>query len=302
MPKPKPTKDRSSGRIAEVDKELQSAVKQWSSLRSGVPCYPMLMTEAGIRNGLVDDVYDELRTGYAKRETLDVIVDSPGGDIDAAYNLALLFRRWGTKRLEFIVPRWAKSAATLVVCAGDRILMTPVAELGPVDPQIRTWNPLEKRLEEFSPLQIDSALQLIRDEYESGNPHLAEALVKRLQFPLTLLRYKDSLKIGKGYLRKLLSTRMLKKKPDKVTTAVEKLTEGYADHSYCIDVQEALTVGLVAEELDAKQLEAAWRIHQLSRERRKLEAERKRKKIQERLKRISPELLEQLPEIFGAES
>ena len=30
----------------------------------------------------------------------------------------------------------AKSASTLLACAGDVIYMTPMAELGPVDPQV----------------------------------------------------------------------------------------------------------------------------------------------------------------------
>jgi hypothetical protein len=49
-----------------------------------------------------------------------------------------------------------------------KFFLTPVAELGPVDPQITMYNPLEERLEEFSPLDIDSTLDLIRDEFNKG--------------------------------------------------------------------------------------------------------------------------------------
>ena len=120
---------------------------------------------------------------------IDVIVDSSGGDIDAAYNLSNLFRRFAKEELNFIVPRWAKSAATLLVCSGDKIFMAPVTELGPLDPQITDFNPLEKRLEQFSPLHIGATLELIRKEFAGGNDKLAESLVERLQFPMRLELY-----------------------------------------------------------------------------------------------------------------
>jgi hypothetical protein len=118
-------------------------------------------------------------------------------------NLAQILRSFGTENLTFIVPRWAKSAATLLVCAGDRILMAPPAELGPLDPVIVEMNPLERRMEQFSPLHIDATLELIREEYKNGNKQLADGLMQRLQFPLTLGSFKKSLDIGKQYLEKL---------------------------------------------------------------------------------------------------
>lgn len=289
-------KTAKNNRLSEIDKELEEQVGKLKALRADVDCYPFLLGETSITGRVVDDVYDDLRKGYqATGDCIDVIVDSGGGDIDATYNLALLFRRFGAKHLEFIVPRWAKSAATMLVCAGDRILMTPVAELGPVDPQITTLNPLEGRLEQFSPLHIESTLNLIRNEFKDGNKELAEGLIKRLQFPLTLGSYTKSLDIGKEYLANLLSTRMLKKHSKKVPALAKKLTRGYADHGYCIDVKEAQAIGLVAEELPEDQLDIVWTIHRLNAERRRLQRQEKRKEIEKRIKELPPELIEKLP-------
>lgn len=289
-------KTSNSNRISEIDGELKEQVEKLKALRSDVDCYPFLLRETSITGRVVDDVYDDLRKEHQTTGgCIDVIVDSSGGDIDATYNLALLFRRFGAKHLEFIVPRWAKSAATMLVCAGDRILMTPVAELGPVDPQITTLNPLEGRLEQFSPLHIESTLSLIRNEYEDGSKELADGLIKRLQFPLTLGSYTKSLDIGKEYLSNLLSTRMLKKHKKKVPALAKKLTRGYADHGYCIDVEEAKAIGLVAEELPEDQLEIVWTIHRLSDERRRLQRQEKRKEIEKTIKGLPPELIEKLP-------
>ena len=217
----------------------------------------------------MDKVYDDLRGEKCTDGSLEVILESGGGDIDAAFNLAQLFRRHAAEKLLFIVPRWAKSAATLLACGGDTICMTPIAELGPLDPQITVANPLEQRIEQFSPLHIESTLQLIREEFDSGNSKLADGLMQRLQFPLTLGRFKKSLEVGRDYVEKLLTTRMLKDDNETAKKIAEQLTSGYADHSWCITIGEAKDLGLRVEELDDNALEIVWQIHSLSREKAK---------------------------------
>jgi len=294
---PKKEHGEKSTTITSIEKQIKDEIVKLSKLRGNTRCYPLLLTGVLIRDPLVDDVYDDLRTAYADdTDCLEVVVDSGGGDIDATYNLALLFRRFGRKRLTFIVPRWAKSAATLLVCAGDNILMTPVAELGPLDPQITAMNPLEGRMEEFSPLHIESTLTLIREEYKNGHKDLADGLLKRLQFPLTLGSFKKSLELGNQYLVNLLSSRMLKDNIDLANSIGKQLTEGYADHTFCIDVQEAQRIGLKAEELGGKELDIIWDVHRLVRKKRELEQAQKKRELRKRIKELPPELLEKLPE------
>lgn len=258
-------------------------------------CFPLLLGQQDIHAELVDRVFDDLTNRQYTSGALDVIVASSGGDIDAAYNLALLFRRYGKKKLAFIVPRWAKSAATLLVCAGDEILMTPVAELGPLDPQITAMNPLEQRVERFSPLHIESTLQLIRDEFAKGNDKLAEGLMQRLQFPLTLGSFKKLLEVGQEYLEKLLSSRMLKDDPENARKIGKELTTGYADHSSCITVEEAGKIGLKAVEIEGDCLNVVWKIHGLHRQREMLIARNNERKMKEKMKELPAGLRNVLP-------
>lgn len=227
-------------------------------------------------------------------DDLTVILDSGGGDIDAAYNIAKLLRRRSPKSLTFIVPRWAKSAATLLACAGKRIEMSPVAELGPMDPQITTVNALEGRHENFSPLHIESTLTLIREEFESGSKDLARSLVDRLQFPLTLGSFKQSLELSKQYLTKLLSTGMLSSQPEKAAEVAKQLSEGYADHGFCINLEEARELGLTATEIPADQLDIVWEIHVVDARRSELIQEREQKRMREILKDLPPGILDRL--------
>ena len=283
-----------------LNKEQQGCMDALSELFDGAAAY-LFMPRKTLTPRIVGDYYEDLRAKYGERnDKLVVLVDSGGGDIHTAFNLDKLFRRYGEEQLIFVVPRWAKSAATLMVCGGDRILMSPVAELGPIDPQITQYNELEQRLETFSPLHLESTLDLIREEFRAGEDRLAEALTKRLQFPLTLGSIRKSLDVGSKYLEMLLSTRMLKdsdEAPECVTEACNKLTEGYSDHGFCIDCDEAQRLGLLAEELQGEALETVWRIYLLHNKRLDVRKKEKSKEMEERIKKLPPELLKQLPDL-----
>ncbi len=122
--------------LDDLQKKIDDKVAELEGLRNS-SVYILYLTDTKLNNALVDIIYDDLRKKYgaSQPENLDVVLNSGGGLIDPAYNIALLFRRFVKKEFRIIVPRWAKSAATLLACAGDAIHMTPIAELGPVDPQ-----------------------------------------------------------------------------------------------------------------------------------------------------------------------
>ena len=65
---------------------------------------------------------------------LDLIVSSPGGNVEAAYLVARELRRRFAS-LTVFVPFQAKSAATLLCLAGDELILGSLGELGPLDQQ-----------------------------------------------------------------------------------------------------------------------------------------------------------------------
>ena len=67
---------------------------------------------------------------------VDLLLQTPGGDIDAAEKLISMVRnRVGSARLRVIVPDYAKSAGTLIALGADVVMMSDSSELGPIDPQ-----------------------------------------------------------------------------------------------------------------------------------------------------------------------
>jgi ClpP class serine protease len=296
---PAKAKDDLDSQIAEIDEEIEQQAAKLAGLLDNIPYFLLLQlaTRGSIDFQFVDEVYEGLREKFPDgSDRLMVVLSSAGGDIDAAYNIAMLFRRYAQKRLIFVVPRIAKSAATLLACAGDEILFTPVAELGPLDPQITEINPLERRVERFSPLHIQGSLELIADLYKQKKGQLADALVQRLQFPLTLGSYRQTLKISRTYLTTLLETRMLKDDPEegKAGRIAKRFAEGYADHSACILCEETNDCGLKTSLLSGDAEVAAWGIHRLERRKHKLLREKKKQENLADLSHLPPELLELL--------
>ena len=76
------------------------------------------------------------------RMPITLLLDSPGGNVDAAEKMVHLLREacapsnGSASDLEVVVPYSAKSAATLIALGADRILMSDSSELGPIDPQL----------------------------------------------------------------------------------------------------------------------------------------------------------------------
>jgi hypothetical protein len=86
-----------------------------------------------------DDVLGFVDLLHAIREgdSVDLVLHTGGGDIDAAYKLVeLIHARIGPNgRFRVVVPEYAKSAGTLMALGASVILMSDTSELGMIDPQ-----------------------------------------------------------------------------------------------------------------------------------------------------------------------
>ena len=78
--------------------------------------------------------FNEVVSGI-EGENLDVLIHSPGGSAEAAEAIIDLLRS-KFSNIRFIVPDSAKSAATMMCCAADQLVMDEKSELGPIDPQM----------------------------------------------------------------------------------------------------------------------------------------------------------------------
>jgi hypothetical protein len=78
-------------------------------------------------------VKDQL--SFLENTKVDVILETPGGVAEVVEDIVKMLHDQ-FEEVDFIVPGWAKSAGTIMVMAGDEILMEPSSAVGPIDAQM----------------------------------------------------------------------------------------------------------------------------------------------------------------------
>ena len=215
----------------------------------------------------VDEINNLLKQRIKEKQfvnkQLDVILHTPGGDPDAAFNIGRLLQRH-SDTLNIIIPRWAKSAGTLLSCAADNIIMFETAELGPLDAQFVSNDSNGNIVDSFSALAVKAVKEEIKKE-SKDNPEYARILAERMPDTIHSTDLERSLNIAKKYTACLLKERMLKNKNEKeINTICDNLVEGYSHHGYVIDLNEAKRLGLNANEnMDIKEKINVEKLHDL---------------------------------------
>lgn len=206
--------------------------------------------------------FSEQRKAVKNPDNIDIIVDSFGGDADAAYHIAKLLDSKFSGQIRYIIPRFAKSAATLLVCGGNKIVMGATSELGPLDPQIR-----QDDGNYISAKAVQATLDLIKENLKSKDKNgleLATILASRIN-PLTLGQYESTLNIAQEYQRELLLLRMFSDK-NKVDKIVKRFAKGYTHHSRVIGCDEAKEIfgDKSIDEMDSesKEWQLIWKFYE----------------------------------------
>jgi len=252
-----------------ADEKLLTLAKQLVELRKK----PLLVLDIETVNQMsVFQLEKELK---GKQFTdLDVVLHTSGGLIEPAFNIIKLLRKH-SKRVEIIVPSYAKSAGTLICFGADKLLMGTIAELGPLDVQIKetddeTGNAYKSALNGFKALEqiqlhaldnLDIATKMIIDR-TGGGVKMAEAIKLGIAFsgqtsaclynqlnPKMIGEYARALEVGHRYAISIL-TRYLGWSVDKANEVANKLVYGYPSHGFIIDTLELQKLGLPAEEIN----------------------------------------------------
>jgi len=222
---------------------------------SGSMVIPLLFTPAReIDVEAVDSVYEVLRELSTPIDRLSVVLESWGGDPDQAYLVARYLQRI-SRELVVYVPRYAKSAATLIACAASEIVMLPIAELGPIDPV--TFDPRARR---YVPTQ--SLIDTVRLILETRIPkELASEVLDRL--PITEIGdYKRVQSHIVDMATKLLREKMFRGDESRAREVAQALAS-YKHHGAAIPLSDAESLGLVVRQATREEEELLWRLRKL---------------------------------------
>lgn len=110
-------------------------------------------------------------------DALDIIIHSPGGSLESADQI-VQYLRSKYNNIRAIIPHNAMSAATMLACACDEIVMGRQSAIGPIDPQL-SWVTANG--------PVTAAAQSILDELNTAkkdvgeNPRLAPIWATRIR-------------------------------------------------------------------------------------------------------------------------
>jgi hypothetical protein len=209
--------------------------------------------------------FHDLLQDVAEGDDLDLLLHTPGGDVDQAERIVMMCRKAiGNGAFRVVVPDSAKSAGTLMALAADEIVMGFCSELGPIDPQITiataSGEPMHRPAQSF----LDGLKEIV-DQTAGGD-------LSPAYFPLldkldpALIDFCDkALKRSEKLASKFLETYMLAGDSDKAKEIAKKLNDSreYLSHGAVIDVDEAEEMGLRVAKLDrtGDLWQAYWRLY-----------------------------------------
>jgi hypothetical protein len=161
-----------------IYRELQEAL--------GGNCHVVAYFATFNHMGLLDDgdadmLEEVLQNASIKQaQELVLFISSPGGSAVAAERIVNIFRTYGGGHFSIIVPKMAKSAATMVCLGAKQIHMSSTSELGPIDPQILIYDTAGKPSKYLAAHEIiESYNELMRKaNLSSGN---LEPFLQQLQ-------------------------------------------------------------------------------------------------------------------------
>jgi len=180
------------------------------------------------------------------------MLNSPGGDPNAAEKLLIMCRERFTEGFYTIVPNYAKSAATLICLGSDKILMGYMAELGPVDPQIQLDPFLGRSLPARS---FIDGLESVRTKIKKDGdpPTMYLSMLSQIR-PEVIAMCQSAIDDSQATAEKWLKRHMLKDNPAQAELVANWLSNGvsYKSHGKVIDFAEVRDVlKLNVEKIDS---------------------------------------------------
>ena len=227
---------------------------------------PMQIADDALR-----PLYDHLlsistASSCADGDRIDLILYTRGGAVETPWKMVTKIRQFSSE-FTVAIPFRAHSAGTMIALGADRILMSPMSELGPIDPSLQVQpGALDSPFLLPDPGVEDVAAYLAfltRRAGISDQAPLAEA-VKILAEHLTptlLGRLERIYSHIRLVARKLLS---LSRPPYAEATAdaiSEALTEKMYAHGHGIGIDEAHELGLRTERMESPLESLLWQLY-----------------------------------------
>ncbi len=200
-------------------------------------------------NALIERVhvpaFADLLHNIDKGTGIDLMVNSPGGDIDTAEKLITLVRKKaGDQSVRVIVPAYAKSAATLIALGAQEIVMSETSELGPIDPQVTLVDGNGHKTVHSAQNYVTTYEEFASKLQKDPDDIVARLMLDKLD-PVTLRKLTRSMKRSKSIAAELLQTGMVPNEAEALAIADALAdTKRWHSHGQMIGHEKCVGLGL----------------------------------------------------------
>lgn len=232
-----------------------------------------LICYLGGHSGLIsrDDAvfFGDLLHNIPANHPVDLLLQTPGGDIDAAEKLINMVRnRVRSARLRVIVPDYAKSAGTLIALGADAVMMSDSSELGPIDPQVT----LEDASGNQMATPIHSYLEAFREHSEAlrrkPDDPVAFQMLKKID-PIKFKHFEMVMRRARTIAEELLQQGMLRSRAAASGPSFTKIANDLLDpnrwpsHGQMICAEDAIEIGLTVDrrEPEDEEWQMFWQLY-----------------------------------------
>ena len=247
--------DKMSGDNSKANEATAAARAIADELNARVIVYSGYIDYAGLGQLLLNT-----NSESDDRENAFFVLTTTGGDAQAAYRIARFFQLT-SKKFYLCVPSMCKSAGTLIALGAHEIVMSPFAELGPLDVQLVQRDEIDQSR---SGLVVDTALEGLAkktlETFETIMLHITFGSGKSISFeaaskvaanlttgtmsqiyarikPDDLGNDLRNLRVAEAY-----GTRLAKHGQNTKPDTVSRLVHKYPSHDFIIDADEAKTL------------------------------------------------------------
>ena len=194
----------------------------------------------------------DLLHNITPNEDLDLLLHTPGDDVDAAEKLInLVHTKVGTGVLRVIIPDFAKSAGTLMALGANKILMSDSSELGPIDPQIAFDDGQGNRINHSVLCFLDSYKRYADALRVDENDVVARMMMCKLH-PATVRMFEMVRDRARSFTEDQLKKWMFHETNGNFSKVADDLIDNtrWQSHGQMIGFQDAQQIGLEVEYLD----------------------------------------------------
>lgn len=199
------------------------------------------------------DINDEDKNGFMmaihrldRKEGLDLILHTPGGNIAAAQSIVNYLHKMFGNDIEAIIPQIAMSAGSMIACSCNKIHMAKHSNIGPIDPQLRDV-PAYGVVREFR--------RACREIKNDPSKIALWAVIIEQYRPTFLGQCENAIRWSNAFVREQLETVMFEGQPDakeKAKNIVRKLASYNRNrtHEQHIHFEECDAIGLNVEAIE----------------------------------------------------